>query len=83
MTDAPQEKSIEDRARETIERFRPYIQADGGDIEFVGIADGGIAQVRLQGACVGCPHAAMTLKAGVEQHLREAVPEINGVENVG
>jgi len=82
MTDsAPAEESLEQRTREVIESFRPYIQADGGDIEFVGV-ENGIAQVRLQGACVGCPHAAMTLQMGVERHLRERVPEIKGVENL-
>ncbi len=83
MTDKPSpEKSLEDRAREVIEGIRPYIQADGGDIEFVGINDG-VVQVRLKGACSGCPHAAQTLHMGVERLLREHVPEISGVENVG
>lgn len=77
----PQQPSVEQRAREAIEAVRPYIQGDGGDIEFLGIEDG-IVQVRLLGACRGCPHAAMTLQAGVERALRERVPEIKGVQNV-
>ncbi len=72
--------SLEERTRAVIESFRPYIQADGGDIEFLRV-ENGIAHVRLRGACRGCPHAAMTLQMGVERHLRMQVPEIQGVVN--
>ena len=78
----PEAASLESRTRAVIDSFRPYIQADGGDIEFIGIEDG-IAQVRLRGACSGCPHAAITLQMGIERHLRERVPEIKGVVNLG
>ena len=78
----PNEKSLADRAREVVESFRPYIQADGGDIEFVSCTDG-VVSVRLQGACSSCPHAAMTLKMGVERHLQQQLPEIKEVVNVG
>lgn len=80
MTDASEStpKPIEERAREVIESFRPYIQADGGDIDFVS-CDDGVVSVRLRGACSGCPHAAMTLKMGVERHLKERIPEIKEV----
>lgn len=74
-------QSVEQRARAVIESFRPYIQADGGDIDFVKYEDG-VVTVRLRGACAGCPHAAITLKAGVERHLREHVPEVQEVVNV-
>lgn len=74
--------TVEQRARAVIDSIRPYIQADGGDIDFVGLTDG-VVQVRLRGSCSGCPHAAMTLKMGVERHLRMYVPEITAVENVG
>ncbi len=77
----PDSASLDQRTRAVIESFRPYIQADGGDIEFVKI-ESGVAHVRLRGACCGCPHAAMTLQMGVERHLRELVPEIKGVVNV-
>lgn len=77
----PGGESLVERARAVIESFRPYIQADGGDIEFIGVEDG-VAQVRLRGACCGCPHAAMTLQMGVERQLRARVPEIKGVVNV-
>jgi Fe-S cluster biogenesis protein NfuA len=82
MTDsAPEQQSLEERVRELIGRFRPYIQADGGDIEFVGLEDD-VVQVRLKGACIGCPHAAVTLQMGVERTLREHIPEIKSVVNV-
>jgi Fe-S cluster biogenesis protein NfuA len=71
--------------REQVERalddIRPALQADGGDIEFVDLVDG-IVQVRLQGACAGCPMSQMTLTNGVERHLKNVVPGIEGVENV-
>jgi Fe-S cluster biogenesis protein NfuA len=73
-------KSVADRAREVVESIRPYIQADGGDIEFVRCEDG-VVTVHLHGACTHCPHASMTLKMGVERHLREHVPEITEVVN--
>ncbi len=59
-------------------RIRPLLQADGGDIELVDV-DGGVIKVRLRGACHGCPAAAMTLQAGVERILKEAIPEVERV----
>lgn len=71
--------------REQVERalddIRPALQADGGDIEFVDLVDG-IVQVRLQGACAGCPMSQMTLTNGVERHLKNVVPGVEGVQNV-
>ena len=63
------------------EKIRPALQMDGGDIEFVGM-DGNTVQVRLQGACHGCPSAAMTLQMGVLRLLKEELPEIEGVNPV-
>ncbi len=80
MDATPEPNAVEQRAREVVESFRPYIQADGGDIEFVRL-EGTSAHVRLRGACRGCPHAAMTLQMGVERHLRELVPQITNVVN--
>ena len=71
---------MSDRVQGVIDRIRPLLQADGGDIELVSIDEGsGVVSVRLQGACRGCPGAAMTLKMGVERHLREKVPEVSEV----
>jgi Fe-S cluster biogenesis protein NfuA len=71
-----------DKIEEAINEIRPSLQADGGDIEFVGVTDDNVVQVKLRGACAGCPGAAMTLKMGVERLIREKVPEIKCVENV-
>jgi Fe-S cluster biogenesis protein NfuA len=70
---------IRERVEHVLESIRPYIQGDGGDLELVDIVDG-IVQIRLAGACVGCMHSLMTLQAGVERMLKQAVPEIKGVE---
>ena len=74
--------SLEDRVKEVLGMIRPVIQSDGGDIELVNITDDAIVQVRLHGACVGCPSAGMTLQMGVERHLRERVPEVKAVQAV-
>jgi len=72
-------QSVKDRVTTVIDAIRPYIQGDGGDIELVDVDDAGVVKVRLQGACVGCPSASMTLKMGVERALKEKVPEVSEV----
>ena len=74
-----QDKSLHDRVHAVIEKIRPVIQMDGGDIRLVNVDDAGKVTVELQGACVGCPGSRMTLKMGVERHLRERVPEVTEV----
>ena len=74
-------ESIEKRVQDALGEIRPQIQADGGDIEFVGIENQTL-KVRLRGACAGCPMAAMTLKQGVENIVKQRVPEILEVEAV-
>ena len=64
------------KVQEVLEKLRVYLQADGGDIELVDITEDNIVQVRLKGACHGCPGAAMTLQMGVERALKEAVPDV-------
>ncbi len=73
---------MKEKVEKVIEGIRGYLQADGGDIELVGITENNIVQVRLKGACSGCPGAAMTLKMGVEKVLKENIPEIKSVEAV-
>lgn len=74
---------IKKRIRETLDKeIRPTLQADGGDVEFVGVGDDGVVQLRLTGACAGCPFSAMTLAVGVEQRLKVAVPEVVKVQPV-
>lgn len=62
--------------------IRPSVQSDGGDIELVDVSGEGLVRIRLHGACVGCPSSRMTLKYGIEQNLREHVPEVTSVEAV-
>jgi len=81
MSETTQEPSLYERVERVLEAIRPYIQADGGDIELVDVQDG-IVQIRLAGACVGCMYSLMTLQAGVERMIREEVPEIKAVEAV-
>lgn len=77
------DSDLRDRVVETLELIRPNLQADGGDVEFVDVDDQGVVRVRLQGACHGCPMAAMTLQMGIERVLKSKVPEVTGVESVG
>ncbi len=73
---------MRERVEQALEEIRPNLQADGGDVELVEVTEGGIVKVRLVGACVGCPMAAMTLKDGIERLLKEEVPEVQEVEAV-
>lgn len=73
---------IEAQVARIIEMIRPAIQADGGDVEFVGIDSDGTVRIRLHGACVGCPSSSMTLKLGIERNLREHVSAVSGVQAV-
>lgn len=73
--------STEEKIKEVIERVRPHLQADSGDVRFVSYEDG-IVKVELQGRCGGCPMSQMTLKNGIETAIREEVPEVIAVENI-
>ena len=81
QTSAEEPKTMTERVEQHINEIRPYIQQDGGDIELVEVVDN-VVSVRLKGACATCPGAVMTLKAGVERHLQEKIPEIVSVERV-
>ncbi len=65
----------------TLNKIRPALQADGGDVELVDV-EGGVVKVRLKGACGGCPMATITLKNGIEALLKEEVPSVERVESV-
>lgn len=73
--------TFENQVEKALEEIRPRLQADGGDIEFMGV-DEGVVKVRLKGACAGCPMSTMTLKMGVEQYLKKRIPEIVRVDAV-
>lgn len=74
------EKSIiEEKVKGVLLELRPFLEADGGDIEFVEITEDGILKVKLLGACSDCSMSSMTLKSGVEEAVKKIVPEIHSV----
>lgn len=73
---------LEKKVIAIIDQLRPYLQGDGGDIEFVELTEENVVMVKLQGACGSCPHAKMTLKQGVESIMKEQLPEIKAVMDV-
>ena len=71
--------SLRERIEEALNDVRPYLNTDGGDIELVNVSDDGIVEMHFVGACHGCPSSAMTLKLGIEQTLKERIPEVKEV----
>ncbi|MCP4106491.1 MAG: NifU family protein [Desulfobacteraceae bacterium] len=72
---------MKEKVQEVLNKIRPSLQADGGDVELVDVEEGGIVKVRLQGACAGCPMSQMTLKNGIEKTLKKEIPEVVSVES--
>ncbi len=72
----------EDKIKQIIDKIRPQLQMDGGDIELISVEDDGIVKVRLLGHCAGCMHAQQTLTYGVERAIKQFVPEVKQVVNV-
>jgi Fe-S cluster biogenesis protein NfuA len=75
-------EAIRSRVEKALEKIRPYLVADGGDISVVEITDEMVVRVEMKGACNGCPFSMQTLKAGVEMAVRNEVPEITQVVDV-
>lgn len=73
---------MREKVEAALAKVRPMLQADGGDVELVDVLDNGIVQVRLQGACKGCPMSQMTLKNAIERVILKEIPEVKGVEGV-
>lgn len=71
---------MKEKVQAALDKVRPMLQADGGDVELVDVKNG-IVTVRLQGACKGCPMSQMTLKNGIERMLKQEIPEIKAVES--
>ena len=71
---------MEEQIKQALDKIRPSLQADGGDVELVAI-DNGVVKVRLKGACSGCPMSQMTLKNGIERFLKKEIPEVKSVES--
>lgn len=76
------EKSLVKRIEKALEFCRPYLKADGGDVELVRITENGIVELRFKGTCLNCPLAMMTLRAGIERTILHYAPEIKRVELV-
>ncbi|RJP94264.1 MAG: NifU family protein [Desulfobacteraceae bacterium] len=72
---------MKERVQKVIDKIRPSLQADGGDVELIDVVDG-VVTVKLQGACAGCPMSQMTLKNGIERLVKQEIPEIKSVEKV-
>jgi Fe-S cluster biogenesis protein NfuA len=75
------EDRITAQVREVVDLLRPDIQADGGDVEVVGVQDG-VVEVRLHGACIGCPSSGMTLQHGILAALKARIPSITDIRAV-
>jgi len=82
VTDTEAADDVHERVSSVLEKIRPAVQSDGGDVELVRITDDGVVQIRLHGECVGCPSSSMTLHMGIERNLRQRVPEVTAVEQV-
>lgn len=70
---------MKEKVQSVLDKVRPMLQADGGDVELVDV-ENGVVTVRLQGACAGCPMSQMTLRNGIERILKEEIPEVQSVE---
>ena len=74
--------TLREQVESTLQKVRPSLQADGGDVQLVDVEQDGTVKVKLTGACRGCPMSQMTLKMGIEKILKQNIPEIKGVESV-
>ncbi len=77
-----EEKTIKERVKIALEKIKPALQADGGDVELVDVTSDGIVKVRLKGACLGCPMSQMTLQMGIGRTLKKEISEVKDVVGV-
>lgn len=73
---------MKEKVEAVLEKARPGLKADGGDVELVDVTEDGVVKLRLTGACHGCPMSRMTLHHWIERELRNEIPDITGVEEV-
>jgi Fe-S cluster biogenesis protein NfuA len=73
---------MKEKVEQALNKIRPALQGDGGDVELIDVSPEGVVRVRLKGACGGCPMSQMTLKMGIEKILKKEVPEVKSVEAV-
>lgn len=71
--------SVRERVEAALERIRPAVQMDGGDVQLVDVSEDGVVTVQLMGACGGCPMSMLTLKAGIERIIKAQVPEVTEI----
>ena len=81
MTDE-EKTTVEKKVINALQQIRPYLQQDGGDVEYVDMTNEGVVMVRLTGHCGSCPHAIQTLKQGIETAIKKVIPEVKCVERV-
>src|SRR5699024_12880570 len=74
--------AMKEQVQSVLEKLRPYLLRDGGDVELIDVDEDGIVQLRLMGACGNCPSSAITLKAGIERALTSEVPGVTEIEQV-
>ena len=79
---AIEHKELETKVKNVLDQIRPYLQADGGDVEFIELTENNTVNIRLLGMCGNCPHSQMTLKNGIETAVKRVLPEILSVESV-
>ena len=75
-------QELETKVKNVLDQIRPYLQADGGDVEFIELTENKTVNIRLLGMCGNCPHSQMTLKNGIETAVKRVLPEILSVESV-
>lgn len=73
---------MREKIEKALEKIRPMLVADGGNVELIDVTEDGIVKIRLTGACMGCPMASVTLSQGIERNLKQEVPEVKKVEAV-
>ncbi len=76
------ETNWKNKVQEVLDKVRPMLQRDGGDVELIEVTDDGTVKVALRGHCYGCPMSQMTLKMGIEHELKKAIPEVTKVVSV-
>ena len=73
---------LKEKVEDALNKVRPSLQADGGDVELIEVDENGVVKVKLQGSCAGCPMSQMTLKMGIEKILKKDVPGVERVESI-
>lgn len=82
MPKAADNADVVAKVKKLVDELRPYIQMDGGNVDFVKYEDN-IVYLQLSGACVGCPSSQVTLKMGLERRIKDEIPEVQAVESIG